>query len=112
VELAITAPAILLLLFTAIQVAVWFLARDVAMTAAQEAVTAQRGYNAPDGAGVTRAEDFLSTAGDWLVQPHITVTRTGDDVRATVTGTSLRFVFTYNVSQTVHGNVEHVTTGN
>ncbi len=109
-ELAIAAPAILLLLFAAIQVAVWFLARDVALTAAQEAVTAQRGYNAPDGVGATRANDFLATAGSWLVNPRVVVTRTGDDVQATVTGRSVHFVFTFQVTQTVHGTVEHLTT--
>jgi hypothetical protein len=110
VELAILFPAVLLLLFASIQVAVWFLARDVALNAAQEAVTAQRGYNAPEGAGAARANDFLAQTGDWLVKPQVSVARNGDDVQATVTGTSLRFVFTFAVSQTAHGRVERFST--
>jgi hypothetical protein len=110
VELAVLLPAVLLLLFVSVQFAVWFLARNVAMTAAQEAVTAQRSYNAPDGAGQVRAADFLSRAGDWLVDPRVTVVRDGDDVTATVTGRSLRFVLAYDVSQTAHGRVERFTT--
>ncbi|GAA1026191.1 hypothetical protein GCM10009557_03020 [Virgisporangium ochraceum] len=106
VELAILFPAVLLLLFASIQTAAWFLARNVAMTAAQEAVTAQRAYNAPDGAGHARATRFLNGAGDWLVGPTVTVVRDGDDVSATVTGRSLRFVVAFDVSQTAHGRVE------
>ncbi|HKT00084.1 MAG TPA: TadE family protein [Rugosimonospora sp.] len=109
-ELAILFPAIILLTFAAIQVATWFLARDVALNAAQQAVTAQRGYNAPDGVGVTRANDFLAQAGGWLVNPQVRVTRNGDDVQATVTGTSIPFVLTWGVSQTAHGRVERFTT--
>jgi hypothetical protein len=110
VELAILFPAIILLTFAAVQVASWFLARDVALNAAQQAVTAQRGYNAPDGVGVARANDFLAQAGDWLVHPHVTVVRNGDDVQATVTGGSLPFVISWDVSQTAHGRVERFTT--
>jgi Flp pilus assembly protein TadG len=109
-ELAILFPAILVLLFSSIQVAMWFLARDIALNAAQEAVTAQRGYDAPDGAGTARANSFLARTSGWLVNPQITVTRDGDDVRATVTGTSLPFLMTLTVSQTAHGRVERFTT--
>jgi Flp pilus assembly protein TadG len=106
VELAILFPAVLLLLFASIQTAAWFLARNVAISAAQEAVTAERAYNAPNGAGQARAAKFLDSAGDWLVGPRVTVVRDGDDVSATVTGRSLRFVLAFDVSQTAHGRVE------
>ena len=110
VELAILFPVVLLLLFASIQAAAWFLARTVAMTAAQEAVTAERAYNAPGGAGQARAARFLNGAGDWLVGPKVTVVRNGDDVSATVTGRSLRFVLAIDVSQTAHGRVERFST--
>ena len=109
-ELAILFPAILVLTFASIQVASWFLARDLALNAAQEAVTAQRGYNAGAGAGAARANNFLAQAGDWLVNPRVTVLRNGDDVQATVTGSSLPFLFSWGVSQTAHGRVERFTT--
>ncbi|GAA0903204.1 TadE/TadG family type IV pilus assembly protein [Virgisporangium aurantiacum] len=106
VELAILFPVVLLLLFASIQIAAWFLARNVAMAAAQEAVTAERAYNAPSGTGQARAGRFLDGAGDWLVGPKVTVVRDGDDVSATVTGRSLRFLLAFDVSQTAHGRVE------
>lgn len=103
-------PTVLLLLFAGIQVAAYFLARDIALSAAQEAVTAQRGYDAPDGAGATRANDFLARTNGWLLNPNVDVTVNGDDVQATVTGTSIPWVFRFNVSQTAHGRVERFST--
>ena len=40
----------------------------------------------------------------------VTVERNGDDVSATVTGRSLRFVLAFEVSQTAHGRVERFST--
>ncbi len=110
VTLAICWPAVMVITFAAIQVAVKFLADDIALTAAQEAVTAQRAYNAQDGVGVARANAYLADAGDYLVNYQVVVTRTGDDVQATVTGQSLTFLWRFNISQTVHGRVERFTT--
>src|SRR5690606_8607282 len=67
IELAIVWPAILLLVFGAVQVATYFTARTVALSAAQVGVTAARGYDATDADGRDRAEAFLAQAGDWLV---------------------------------------------
>src|SRR5215207_9354813 len=84
VELAIVMPAILLGLFACIQVAAVFMARSVALTAAQEGTTAERAYQAPPGVGKARANSFLSrAAGDWLTRRTVVVTRNGNQVRAT-----------------------------
>ncbi|HEX8629509.1 MAG TPA: TadE family protein, partial [Catenuloplanes sp.] len=55
VELAILLPGILFLLFASIQVGTVFLARAVALNAAQTATTAQRAYGAEPGVGAARA---------------------------------------------------------
>jgi Flp pilus assembly protein TadG len=112
VELAILAPAILLALFASIQTAAVFMARSVALSAAQEATTAERAYDAADGAGQARGEQFLARAGDWLRGGQVTVARTGTQVTTTVTGSAISLVpgFTFTVRQTAHGEVERFTT--
>jgi hypothetical protein len=104
-------PAILLLLFASLQVAAWFVARATAMNAAQAAVTAQRGYDAPAGVGEEKADEFLAAAGDWLVDSDVTVNPGPVDVTATVTGEALHLVpfMTFHVRQQAHGTVERFT---
>ncbi|MBX7269950.1 pilus assembly protein [Micromonospora sp. Llam7] len=114
VELAVALPAVLVMLFASIQVAVVFVARSTALNAAQSAVNAQRLHQAPPGTGEDRAVKFLQAAGDWLVDwddpgPSCTVTAT--DVTCTVTGRSLSVVpgVSFSVRQTAHGTVERWT---
>src|SRR5690606_34350901 len=71
IELAILWPAILFLVLGAVQVATYFAARTVALSAAQLAVSAERQYNAVPGTGVTRAESFLTASGDWLTDARV-----------------------------------------
>jgi len=118
VELAILAPAILLLLLASIQTAAWFIARATALNAAQSAVSAQRTYQAEPGVGTRRAEDFLGRAGDWLVGWEVTVTVPEPDdtqVSATVTGQPLRimpFITLPAINETAFGTVERFTEEN
>jgi hypothetical protein len=111
VELAIVLPAVLIALFASIQLGSWFLARSVALAAAQQATTAQRAYQAPAGAGESSAERFLARAGDWLVDPKVRVERDGTQVRTTVTGRALSLLpgVDLTVSQTARGEVERFT---
>jgi hypothetical protein len=104
-------PAILLLLFASLQVAAWFVARATALDAAQAAVGAQRGYDAPAGVGAEKADAFLNAAGDWLVDSDVSVNAGPVDVTATVTGDALQLVpfFTFHVRQQAHGTVERFT---
>ncbi|WFE25554.1 pilus assembly protein [Solwaraspora sp. WMMD791] len=117
VELAILLPGILVLLFASIQVAALFLARTVALTAAQQAVSAERGYdvlgsgNADTGVGAQRAAAFLAGAGDWLDPdplPEPVVDPSGRYVSYTVSGTALSLVpgVTFTVSETATGEIE------
>ena len=110
-ELAVVMPAILLLLFASLQVAAWFVARATAMNAAQAAVNAQRGYDAPPGAGADKADAFIGAAGDWLVDPQVAVDAGPVDVTATVSGEALHLIpfFRFPVHQQAHGTVERFT---
>ena len=112
VELAILAPAVLLALFASIQVAAVFMARSVALSAAQEASTAERSFGAPAGAGEDRGRTFLGRAGDWLDAGQVDVDRNGEQVTTTVTGKAISLIpgFTFTVSQSARGEVERFTT--
>lgn len=113
IEFVITAAVVLALIFTAIQAATYFWARSIAAGAAQEAANAQRGYNAPPGAGQARAAGFLSSTGDGLSGTTVTVTSSGGQVQAIVTGHCLSvipgFCDLFPVQATVHGTIERVT---
>jgi hypothetical protein len=111
-------PAILILLFVSLQTAAWFLARTTALNAAQEAVNAQRAYQAGEGVGEQRAEEFLDQAGEWLVDAQVEVSAVGPadtEVSATVAGQAIRVVPLVPlpaISETAHGTVERVTAVN
>lgn len=66
-EIAILGPALLLLIFTIVQTALWFYARNLALAAAQEGADAARSYGLSPAVGITRARSFLDrSAGDSL----------------------------------------------
>ncbi|GAA0409271.1 hypothetical protein GCM10009541_60490 [Micromonospora gifhornensis] len=114
VELAVTLPAILLMLFASIQVAAVFVARSTALNAAQSGVNAQRLHEAAPNAGAERATKFLNQAGDWLVgwkDPGPSCVTTATDVTCTVTGRALSVVpgVSFSVRQSAHGTVERWT---
>lgn len=89
-EIAILAPALLLLVFTVVQVGLWSYARSLALGAAQEGLSAGRAHGAQASAGRTRAEQFLDrAAGDSLLARTVTVRTTGSSVRVEVEGRSL-----------------------
>ncbi|RKR89000.1 TadE-like protein [Micromonospora pisi] len=115
VELAVVLPAIFVLIFVSLQAAIWYMARSTALNAAQEAVNAQRTFEAGDGVGETRAQVFLDRAGDWLLDAEVEVTPVGagdTEVSATVTGQAIRVVPLIPlppISETAHGTVERWT---
>ncbi len=104
-------PVVLFMLFGAIQIAAVYMARATALAAAQEAVTAERMFQAEDGSGKTRAEAFIKTAGDWLTPKQILVTETPDQVTCVVSGTALSVIPGWNitVTQSAAGPVERFT---
>ena len=90
VEIAVLAPALLLVVFTIVQVGLWSYARSLALGAAQEGVAAGRAHQATPEAGRVRAEQFLArAAGDSLLDPRVTVRATAGAVRVEVAGRSL-----------------------
>ena len=90
-EIAILGPALLLLIFTIVQTALWFYARNLALAAAQEGVGAGRNYGSAPDVGVARARSFLDrNASDSLQFTDVTSTgSTPTTVRISVTGRSL-----------------------
>ncbi|WP_328384196.1 TadE/TadG family type IV pilus assembly protein [Micromonospora zamorensis] len=112
VELAIVAPVVLLLAFMVVQAALVYWAHSIALGAATQGVTVERGYRAAPGSGATHAREFLAAAGDGLTDQQVTVTRTGTEVQVTVTGRAVSVlpVINFRVSRTAHGSIERVTT--
>lgn len=118
VELAILLPLIFLLLIAAIQAGAYFLARAVALNAAQVAVTSARTLEG-DSAGTAeqRALDFIAATAGWLtpadgVDPAVVVKdEASGEVTATVTGRALQLVpgLDLTVRQTARGPIERFT---
>lgn len=112
VELAILWPVLVAVIFGAVQVATYFTARTVALSAAQLAVSAERRYDATPGAGQERAESYLANSGDWLVDAQVDApVRSDDEVFVTVRGEALSILpgVTWEIEQTARGTVERFT---
>jgi len=72
-ELTVLFPAVLLLIGVAIQAAMYFHARNLALAAAEEGARAGRGQTGTDAGGVLRAREFLTEAGgDVLTDIEVT----------------------------------------
>ena len=104
----------LLAIFGAIQAALHFHARNVAQSAAAEAVTAGTTTRGTTAAARTAAEAFITTAGDGiLTDATVTVNRTSTTVTTTVQGHSLAvlpLLPTPLIRQTVSGTIEQPPT--
>lgn len=112
IEMAILWPAVVAMLFGAIQTACYFTARTVALTAAQAAVTAERQLGAAPGAGQAHARDVIAGSGDWLLEPVVHPPEYADDgtsVSYTVHGRALSLVpwlAVWEINQTARGTRE------
>ena len=110
VELALLAPAFLLLLMTLVQAALWFYARSAALGAAQEGAREGRVQPASAARAQTAAEDFLDqTAQDLLGGRAVEVTGSATAIEVTVSGTSISLfpgLSGWSVTQTAVGPVE------
>ena len=115
-EIAIVGPVLLLLIFTIVQAALWFYARNLALAAAQEGVAAGRGYGSSASIGITRARSFLDRSAQDSLQ-SIAVSSSGStttQVRIQVSGRALSVlpgVPGIAVSQSAQGPVERFTVG-
>jgi Flp pilus assembly protein TadG len=90
VEIAVLAPALLLMVFTIVQVSLWSYARSLALGAAQEGVAAGRAYGGSLEAGRARAEQFLDeSAKDSLEGAEVRTRQSAGVVTVEVSGRAL-----------------------
>ena len=86
-ELAILFPVILMLTFGAVQIGLWFAARNMCQAAAEAGVRAGKVLNAPTGSGATAARGYLTdVAGGLVVGPQVTESRTVTDITVQCSG--------------------------
>ena len=111
-ELTIVFPVVLALLFTALQAGMWFYARAVAMSAAQEGVRHTRVVEGTAAAGESAARRFGETTGKGVITITGVDVSDGDQVTVTVTGDALSLLpgITFTVTQTASGPKEQVVT--
>ncbi|MET8822296.1 MULTISPECIES: TadE/TadG family type IV pilus assembly protein [Streptomyces rochei group] len=87
IQMAIVYPFVLLAAIAVIQASMWYYARQIALTAAREGVTAARAYQADPADGTTRARQVLDrTAGDSLRSVSVSAGSDGERVRVQVRG--------------------------
>lgn len=111
-ELTILFPVVLALLFTALQAGMWFYARAVAMSAAQEGVRNTRVVDGTAAAGEAAARQFGETTGKGVITITGVDVSDGDQVTVTVTGDALSLLpgLSFTVTQTASGPKEQVVT--
>jgi Flp pilus assembly protein TadG len=113
-EITILFPAVLLATFGLIQGALYYHARDVALAAATDGLTAARARSGSGDAGRRAASAFLERAGgrDVLLGSTVTSVRTATTATVTVTGRTMSLVPGlpgWSVSQSASGPVERFT---
>jgi hypothetical protein len=87
-QMATVFPFIILLTIAVVQAGMWYHARNIALTAAREGVTAGRAYQATPGDGAARARETLNRiAGDSLRETGVSTDgTTAATMQVTVTG--------------------------
>lgn len=114
IQMAIVFPFIILLTIAVVQGAMWYYARNIALTAAREGVTAGRLYQATPADGAARARETLQRlAGDNLRGAQVSLSSTADQVQITVTGSvpsMLPGIPGLHISQTASSPRERWTT--
>ncbi|MEU2462062.1 TadE/TadG family type IV pilus assembly protein [Streptomyces sp. NPDC012473] len=113
VEFAVLAVVILALVFTALQVGLYFHARKVAQSAARQGVESGRQFASGPSDGVAQAQDYLARFGGSV--RGTTVSSSGssaDEVRITVRGSVATLVPGLELSVTQHAEapIERWTT--
>lgn len=88
-EVAVAAPALMILILIAVQFGLWYHASNVARSAAQEGVRAARVEGATAADGEEEARRFLAEAGSKVVgDSGVTATRDASSARVEVRGTA------------------------
>ena len=113
IQMAIIFPFVLLATVAVIQASMWYYARQIALTAAREGLTAARAYQSSPAAGAARAQDVLGrTAGDSLRGYSVVASSDGQRVRVRVSGTALSMipgVAGLQITQSASGPLERWT---
>lgn len=114
IQMAIVFPFILLATIAVIQASMWYYAREIALTAAREGLTAARAYQASPADGTARAQEVLGrSAGDSLRGYGVSASNDGQRVRIQVSGTALSMIpglSGLKITQSASGPVERWTT--
>ncbi|MEW1648374.1 TadE family protein [Streptomyces sp. NPDC091219] len=113
IQMAIVFPFVLLTTIAVIQASLWYYAREIALTAAREGLTAARAYQASPADGTARAQEVLGrSAGDSLRDYGVSASNDGQRVRVQVSGTALSLVpgLSLTITQSASGPVERWTT--
>ncbi|MGW3498304.1 TadE/TadG family type IV pilus assembly protein [Streptomyces sp. NPDC001020] len=113
IQIAIIFPFVLLATVAVIQASMWYYARQIALTAAREGLTAARAYQSSPADGAAQARNVLGrTAGDSLSGYSVSAGSDGQRVRVQVSGTALSMipgVPGLQVTQSASGPVERWT---
>ncbi|SEC16778.1 TadE-like protein [Streptomyces sp. 3213] len=113
-QMAIVFPFVLLTTIAVIQASLWYYAREIALTAAREGLTAARAYQASPADGTARAQEVLArSAGDSLRGYGVSAGSDGQRVRIQVSGTALSMIPGLpglTITQSASGPAERWTT--
>ena len=113
IQMAIVFPFILLTTIAVIQASMWYYAREIALTAAREGLTAARAYQASPADGTARAQEVLArSAGDSLRGYGVSASNDGQRVRIQVSGTAMSMIpglSGLQITQSASGPVERWT---
>jgi Flp pilus assembly protein TadG len=112
VEFAVLALVVLGLVFTCIQVGLYFHARKVAQSAARQGAEAGRAFGSSEGDGVAQAQAFLSRFGGSVRGASVSSAgSTPEEIRITVRGSVATLVpgLNLHVSQYADAPIERWT---
>jgi Flp pilus assembly protein TadG len=114
-EITVLFPAVLLATFGLVQGALYYHARDVALAAATDGLTAARSRTGNSDEGRRAAVAFVARAGgtDILADPTVTSSRSATTATVTVSGSAISLVpglQGWSVRQTASGPVERFST--
>lgn len=113
VEVAVLAVVVLMLVFTIIQVGLFYHARKVAQSAARQGVDTGRQFGSGPGDGVAQAQEFLARFGGSVSGASVSSAgSTAQEIHITVTGQVATLVpgLKLTVTQDARGPVERWTT--
>ncbi|MGW4221767.1 TadE/TadG family type IV pilus assembly protein [Streptomyces bacillaris] len=113
VEFAVLAVVVLALVFTAIQVGLYYHARKVAQSAARQGVESGRQFGAGSGHGVAQAQTFLNRFGGSVQEASVSSAgSSAQEIRITVRGKVATLVpgLTLDVVQHAEAPIERWTT--